>query len=384
MDKAILRTGNVPVFEMLAGALILAVGMGFGRFSFTGLYPMMVREGAITVSGGSLAASANYAGYLVGALVVGRLDHRRAAALCKFAMLGTIICLGALSLHLPAGPIVAIRFIAGAMSAVTMVAISVWLFHIIGYHHGAPVLYSGVGVGIVASAEIIAAGNSIGISSFALWLVLAVACAVLCALAWSKVHHSPSSSIPDGQELSDPAIVPAPTLGPWLLVLIYGLAGFGYIVTATYLPLLVKNALQHTNPVHVWAAFGLAATPSCFFWHWLHHKLNSRTTMAINLIVQAVGVVLPVFEPSALVFLASAILVGGTFVGTVTIAMPAAKRVADKIRFNIMATMTAAYGVGQIVGPLVSNALFSHTHSFNQPLIAAGAALVVAALACFG
>jgi Na+/melibiose symporter-like transporter len=300
------------------------------------------------------------------------------------AMLGTIICLGALSLHLPTESIVSIRFIAGVMSAVTMVAVSVWLFHIIGYHHGAPILYSGVGAGIVASAEIIAAGGSSGISSFALWTVLALASAILCALAWSKVNHKNSSTIPDGQELADPAIVPAPTLGPWMLVLIYGLAGFGYIVTATYLPLLVKNALQHTNPVHIWAAFGLAATPSCFFWHWLHHKLSSRTTMAINLVVQAVGVVLPVFDPSAPVFLASAILVGGTFVGTVAIAMPAAMRVADKVRFNIMATMTAAYGVGQIVGPLASHALFSHTQSFNQPLIAAGAALVVAALACFG
>jgi Uncharacterised MFS-type transporter YbfB len=35
----------------LAGALVLAVGMGFGRFSFTGMYPLMVRDGQLTVSG---------------------------------------------------------------------------------------------------------------------------------------------------------------------------------------------------------------------------------------------------------------------------------------------------------------------------------------------
>jgi hypothetical protein len=53
------------------------------------------------------------------------------------------------------------------------------------------------------------------------------------------------------------------------------------------------------------------------------------------------------------------------------------------VRFNIMATMTAAYGVGQILGPLVSTALFARTHSFDQPLIAAGVALIAAAaLAC--
>jgi hypothetical protein len=45
-----------------------------------------------------------------------------------------------------------------------------------------------------------------------------------------------------------------------------------------------------------------------------------------------------------------------------------------------MATMTAAYGVGQIVGPLVSGALFARTHSFDLPLAAAAAGLTGAAL----
>jgi Uncharacterised MFS-type transporter YbfB len=82
-------------------------------------------------------------------------------------------------------------------------------------------------------------------------------------------------------------------------------------------------------------------------------------------------------------FLASALLVGGTFVGTVTIAMSAARRLGSAVKFNMMATMTAAYGVGQILGPLVANSLFARTHSFNQPLEVASVALVIAAaLAC--
>ena len=69
--------------------------------------------------------------------------------------------------------------------------------------------------------------------------------------------------------------------------------------------------------------------------------------------------------------------------GTVTILMSAAKRVAHHVRFNLMGTLTAAFGIGQILGPLVANQLFAHTQSFNQPLMVAGAALVIAALACF-
>uniref|UniRef100_UPI0035C8243E YbfB/YjiJ family MFS transporter n=1 Tax=Klebsiella pneumoniae TaxID=573 RepID=UPI0035C8243E len=43
---------------------------------------------------------------------------------------------------------------------------------------------------------------------------------------------------------------------------VYGLAGFGYIITATYLPLFLSGSLQSVDPVHLWALFGLAAAPA--------------------------------------------------------------------------------------------------------------------------
>jgi predicted MFS family arabinose efflux permease len=384
MDNALIRPRNAPILESIAGALILAVGMGFGRFSFTGMYPLMVKEAAITVSGGSLAASANYAGYLIGALAVSRIDRRHAVRLCQLATLGTIACLAALALHPGIALIAAIRFVAGAMSAVSLVAASIWLFEVIGQHHGAPILYAGVGTGIAVSAELIESGRAGGLAGASIWLLLATASAILSALAWSRATHDASS---DAEESH--ADVPSPidarsTIGPWALIALYGLAGLGYIVTATYLPLLVKNALPQISPVHIWAAFGLAGAPSCFVWHALHHRWGTRTALATNLALQAAGVVLPVIDHSALAFLGSAILVGGTFVGTVTIIMPAAKRVAHAVRFNLTATLTAAYGAGQIVGPLLSDRLVAYTHSFDQPLVAAAVALVIAALVCCG
>ncbi|SQC41299.1 major facilitator family transporter [Klebsiella pneumoniae] len=34
--------------------------------------------------------------------------------------------------------------------------------------------------------------------------------------------------------------------------MVYGLAGFGYIITATYLPLFLSGSLQSVDPVHLW------------------------------------------------------------------------------------------------------------------------------------
>jgi MFS family permease len=393
MENTMGRAPGTRTLEAVAGALVLAIGMGFGRFSFTGMYPLMVHEGVIDVTAGSVAASANYAGYLLGAILMSRFRHGHAARLCQLSMIGTIACLAVLSLHLSPSLIAVVRFVAGAVSAVALVAASIWLLHVVGHHHGAPLLFSGVGLGIIVSAEIIAIGAAEHFNSAALWALLAAAALLLSAMAWPRLstrrddddteadneHDNEASANAGAKNTARHRSGP----NAYTLVALYGLAGFGYIVTATYLPLLVKDAVPGINPVHIWAAFGLGAVPSCFLWHWLNHRFGSRRSMALNLLVQAAGVMLPVLAASASTFLASALLVGGTFVGTVTIAMPVARQIASTVRFNIMATMTAAYGVVQILGPLVSTALFARTHSFEQPLIAAGAALIAAAvLAC--
>jgi hypothetical protein len=167
------------------------------------------------------------------------------------------------------------------------------------------------------------------------------------------------------------------------LIAIYGLAGFGYIITATYLPLLISQALGSVDPIHIWAAFGLGAVPSCFLWHALHMRWGTRRSLALNLVLQAAGVALPAFSHSPIAYLGSALLVGGTFMGSVTIVLPAARRVANTVRFNILAIVTASYGVGQIAGPLVANALFVRTQSFDSALLVAAFGLAAGAAGCF-
>ncbi len=368
---------NSRFVETVSAALVVAVGMGFGRFAFTGMYPLMVGEGLMSLDQGSLAASANYAGYLVGALLVSRLPHGRAASAALMAMLGTVACLGLLALPMGAWWIGGTRFIAGIFSAISLITASVWLLQVIEHPHGAPLLFSGVGLGIFASAELIAAGAFIRVNSGMIWVALALAAAIFSAVAWPILRKPPAPPMP--VEHAD-KIHEHVLMKPWILVLVYGLAGFGYIVTATYLPVLIKGAAPNIDPLQVWAAFGIGAMPSCFLWHWLHMRIGTKRTMFLNLAVQAIGVVLPVLEPNLAGFLASALLVGGTFVGTVTITMAAAKRVAHRVKFNILASMTAAYGAGQIVGPLVAGVLLTHAHSFAPSLATAAGALLAGAL----
>ena len=358
----------------LAGALVLAIGMGFGRFAFTGLYPLMVAEQQISVEAGSYAASANYAGYLIGALLLSLWPTRSSRAMCALAVLTTAALLGLLGLPLSPLHIILVRGLAGVSSAVAMVAAAQWLLHDRGLSHEVATLFAGVGIGILLSAEIIAAGHAAALPSRSLWLLLGGVSLVLGSVAlWLQ-----SRAERDERPPTSDATAIGGLLGPYRLTIVYGLAGFGYIITATYLPLLVRNALSSVDPAHIWALFGLGAMPSCFLWHALHRRWGSNVSLAANLGVQAVGVVLPVLH-HPVAYVASALIVGGTFVGTVTIALPAARKVAALVRFDMIAVMTLAYGAGQIAGPFVANALYLSSGSFDASLLVAGLVLLTAA-----
>jgi hypothetical protein len=259
----------------VAAALTLLVNMGFGRFAFTGLYPLMVNEHHLSVEGGSLAASANYAGYLAGALLAGTLLWLSSRRVTILATIATILGLEALSLPLTDWLIITVRGLAGVASAVGMVAGAHWLIHDRDYAPGAPTLFAGVGAGILVSAEMIVVASAVGLGSDITWLVLA-ASALVVTLAASILMNLPTSS---DRILRNPADIARhgkqEPLNARVLIAIYGLAGIGYIITATYLPLLVQGALGSVNPAHVWAMFGLGAIPSCFLWHRVHVRLGT-------------------------------------------------------------------------------------------------------------
>ncbi|WP_294902848.1 YbfB/YjiJ family MFS transporter [Tatumella sp. UBA2305] len=363
----------------LAGAVVLVTGMGYGRFAFTGIMPLMIQEHLMTLSQGNLAAAANYAGYLAGALLLAKARPGDARLLCFFAVITTLLCLFALAISHSGMQVIVVRGIAGLVSAVSLIAASLWLLQHHKHSGGAPLLYAGVGVGIFLSAEVIAVAKQLQLTSPIIWVICGISAAILflLVLRWLNLPAD-SLSFKAESALSHGAPRLQARSAAYRLLLIYALSGFGYIITATYLPLFLSGS--PVDPIQVWALFGLAAIPSCFIWHkWMVVK-GARHALIANLLVQAVGVVLPAFSHSLWLCLVSALLTGFTFMGTVTIALPEARRLAHLVSFNMIAAMTALYGLGQIAGPLVAGELYQISGSFSPSLFSATAALLVAVL----
>ena len=118
----------------LAGSIVLMIGMGYGRFAFTGVLPLMLNEGLLTLHEGNLAASANYAGYLVGALLLARVQPGAATRLSIISAGLTIASLALLAWVSSPWTIITLRAVAGALSAITLIAGSLWLLEHMGHH----------------------------------------------------------------------------------------------------------------------------------------------------------------------------------------------------------------------------------------------------------
>ncbi|MDO4427459.1 MAG: YbfB/YjiJ family MFS transporter [Moraxella sp.] len=359
----------------LESALILALVMGFGRFAYTALYPYMVTDGVLSVAQGSWVASANYVGYLVGALFAVRIKADKSNIFALIALIGTSVCLGLMSVLTGGMAIGGVRFLAGVFSALGIVSASMWLLAKQKHTTATPLMYAGVGLGIALSSQLVVWGVDAGIDSSGLWLWLSGLAVALSLL----VLHGLFLQKPTDNPQANNAFIITPKLTAKALIALYGLAGFGYIITATYLPLLAKMVLPDVNVGHIWAVFGLSAVPSCFVWHSIHKHFGTRTALTANMMTQVVGVLLSVIMPNLLGYGLSALLVGGAFMGTVTLVMPVAQAISKESGKNLIALVTVSYSMGQIVAPLMAGGLYGVSQSFVPALIMATVALVTGA-----
>ncbi len=342
---------------VLAGALTLAAAMGIGRFAFTPLLPLMMRDGLIDAAGGAELAVANYAGYLAGALTAARLAGRplRLVRACLLAIVlltaGAGLASGTLAWGL-------LRFGAGVASAWAMVGISSWsLTELARRGQGAlgALVFGGVGAGITLAGLLAWSGAAAGARG--LWLAMAAAALLLtAAVAGLTRRAAPPTGLAAGAApRAAQAALPA---GSWPLVLCYASFGFGYILPATFLPAMARSLVDDPQRFGLaWPVFGLASLLSALvaargLQQWPPLRAWACCQAAVGL-----AAALPLLSHSGLAIAAAALLVGGTFVLATLIGLQQARALAPQHPAPLLARMTAGFAGGQILGPGVVRAL---------------------------
>src|SRR5262245_17075025 len=360
----------------LAGLAALAISQGIGRFAMTPILPMMQEDGLSLAEGGWLAA-ANYLGYLVGALWTIRLKLEPALAI-RAAL--SVIGLSTLAMGLVDGFAwwLVLRTLAGIASAWVLVLVSAWTLEQLAELRRPElggVLYAGVGTGVAIAGVACLIVMQRGAAADSAWIALGALALAMAGAIWTAFAFE---SKPPAETT---AVTPTGSAG-WRLILCYGVYGFGYIVPATFLPAMARQIVAEPLAFgSAWPVLGAAAALSTLVASKLGASTSPRRTWMVCMLLMALGVAAPLFVPGLAGILVAAVLVGATFV-TITLAgMQEARRLYGAAARPLMAAMTSAFAVGQLVGPILIALVEKLPHGFTMVLVAAAAGLVVGALA---
>ncbi|WP_051637624.1 YbfB/YjiJ family MFS transporter [Rhodococcus sp. UNC363MFTsu5.1] len=367
-------TGGNDRMLVLRASLTLAVAMGLGRFAFTPILPLMVSQAGLTAESAATLATANYLGYLVGAVVAifaHWIPRSRAALRVSLVLLIATLAL------MPAAESMSLwltlRFLAGVASAVLFVFTArVAHQQVTGGGDGVGWVFGGIGAGIALSGCALLALGSGG-SWRVSWLVVAALAAVLALFAWSLPGGDPVAAASAGGPT--PVSRRARRRFGWLMAA-YFCEGVGYIVSATFIVAAVASIGSATwLGSAVWIAVGLAGLPSCVLWIRLSRRHSRVAMLAVAFAVQIIGVGASALFDSTAVQLLAALAFGGTFMGIVMLTLAEG---AELVGPRAPAIGTSLYGLGQVLGPLMVAPLLDTGYSRS---LAVAAGILVLGLA---
>jgi MFS family permease len=330
--------------------------MGIGRFVYTPILPGMMEGLGMSASDAGLIASANYLGYLVGALVgAGGWAHGRERQVALASLAASAALAVAMGLFTGLIPFVVIRFLAGVASAMTMVFMTSIVFSHLALARRSDLQalhFGGTGLGIAVSSLLMMVLATVHAHWTAGWYWSGVlSLAGLCLVA----------------VLADE--------GP-----VNGLFGFGYVITATFLVAIVRQSGEtRVFEALVWLATGAAAVPSLFLWQKLADRSSIYTAYALSCLVEAVGVAASVMISGRPGPIIGGVLLGATFMVQTALGIQAGRQLAPLATRRVFAIMTASFGLGQIVGPLVAGILVEWSGNYVSASLLAASVLVLAA-----
>ncbi|MBO3761167.1 YbfB/YjiJ family MFS transporter [Ciceribacter sp. L1K22] len=368
----------------IAGGLALAAAMGFGRFAFTPILPGMIADLALSSAQAGLIAAGNFLGYLVGAVLAAygwATGRERSVAL--LSLLLSTLALAAMAVVDSVAAFVVIRFVAGLASAFAMIFTSSIVLTYAAARaneHVQSIYFGGVGVGIAASSLMVFLISGAGHGDPSMWridwVVAAVVSLAMLVVVWAFLPYPPKIA---GEAKPEPELVWGHPL--ILLTLSYGLFGFGYVITATFIVTMAR--LNEAGPLIeflTWLLTGLTAAASIAAWRPVLARYGLARLYVAALLIEAVAVFASVSLDGVGAPLAGGIGLGATFVIVTAYGLRLGRVLAPESPRRALAFMTAAFGIGQIVGPIVAGWLAEATGGFTVASAVAATVLALSAL----
>lgn len=365
------------------------VALGFTRFAYALLLPVMHERLHWSYAQAGGMNTANALGYIIGAATAAVWARRlgnRAAFLWGLAVSALSLCATAATANFPA--LLALRFAGGFTTAVAFVVGSVLASRVAtGAGRGRAALpvaiyMAGVGAGVVISGLVVPAALSAGQDAgWRLgWLLMGLASVAALLPAWLGARAVAEPTGPHAALLTAGQVRRlAPTLA-W-----YVLFGAGYVSYMTFAVALLRSQGLGSSIVAVFfVVLGAAsAVATLTVWGHLAGRLRGGHAPALVAALVFVGV-LPVLimTPGPAAALLSAVVFGASFMAGPTAATVIARRMLPAHGWTAgIALLTVAFSLGQAVGPLLSGLLSDSQGGIARGLWLSAGLLVLAAVA---
>jgi MFS family permease len=381
--------GSIPG---LCGMAATLTGVGIARFAYVAILPVLVQQGWFGREAAGHLGAANLAGYLLGIGLAAWLGARYAPGwLVRWAMLLCALSLFACAWRGGGMPwFLFWRVVAGACGAVLMVQAPVLILpRVAAERRGrvAGLIFSGVGLGIVAAATVVPSLATYGLVPA--WLGLGGICVLLTIVSWNYWPRTPAVAL-----VTSPAAFVAGRPGArrsWqgfsgavmLLCLAYTLNAIGYLPHTLFWADYITRELHRPLAAagFFWGCFGLGAACGPYLTGMLADRFGLTRTLGLGFSLKAIGVALPLVATGTPALLVSSVLVGFFSPGIVGAASSYALEIggAAQHRRNWTA-MNLCFSLAQAGGASAMVAMMSGRTSYAILFWISGAALAVSAL----
>lgn len=364
----------------LAGLCALLVGIGFARFGYTPLIPVLIERDWLSASDAAYLGATNLAGYVVGSLLASRFARIvPVAQLTRAAMAVTALSL--LACALPWGFVwfVPWRLLAGFTGGILMVvAIPLVLARMPPSHRGRGngIVFTGVGTGIIASGTLVPALAGFGPAP--IWLGMAGAALLLAVLTWRQWADEPPVTTASAETASGSLNWPGA-----LFLAAYILDAAGFVPHTVFWADYIARGLGRGAATggYFWIFFGIGALIGPFLVGLIAERLGFYRSMVGLLGIKAATVAIPLAAQHPVALAVSALVVGALTPG---ISALASGRVAELVGLGthrkVWGWMTGGWAISSATVGYLLSFLFDRTGSYDL-LFAIGAVSLLFAMA---
>lgn len=376
------------LYATFAGMCASLVAIGLARFAYTPLIPSLIQAHWFSASQAVALGAANFAGYLIGALVGRRLATNIGNRLSlRSMMLLATVAFFACALPLSVSWFFAWRFASGLAGGVIMVLVAASVLpQVPPARHGlvSGLIFLGAGMGVAASGTLTPWLLHFGLT--ATWNGLGALALLLTTLAWFgwPVDTAPAQAAPAQTK---------PAQGDGVLrrlYMQYAANALGLVPAMVLLADFVARGLGWgtASGAHYWALYGLAAIVGPVISGYMVDRIGPAMGYRLSLTLQmlAVGGLAVFHHPIAIAL--STMVLGAFTPGIVPLVLG---RIGTHLPGNVPAQRaawsraTVAFALFQALGGYGYAYLFAHTQG-NYALIfsCAAAALLFAVALDFG